>query len=332
MARTKVGILRGGTSSEYELSLKTGAAMMKALPEDHYDTRDIFIDRAGIWHLRGSAVSSARALEQLDVVVNALHGGMGEDGTVQRFLDTTGIPYTGSGAMGAASSLNKIRTHEIMESAGIRMPHFVAFSLEDRLTTAAMARNVFACFGPPYVVKPPREGASMGIAIAHDISALPDTIGDVIDRYGSALVEEYIRGDHVSTAVVEGFRNESLYAFPPAHQRIHPDVLETNKKNARVIQHEHHTQGGLIHTIPAPFVDSTKSEIAEMARSAHQALGMEHFSRADFIRTPRATYLLEVNAVPGLYDGASLPPMLESVGSSVGEFLEHLIYLARKDS
>ena len=86
MARTIVGVLRGGTSSEYDLSLKTGAAMLAALPEERYDTRDIFIDKRGIWHLRGMPVSSARALQQVDVVLNALHGGMGEDCTVQPFI------------------------------------------------------------------------------------------------------------------------------------------------------------------------------------------------------------------------------------------------------
>ena len=79
MARTSVGILRGGTSSEYNLSLKSGAAMLAALPEDRYDTRDIFIDKRGYWHLRGAPVDAARALSQIDVVLNALHGGAGED-------------------------------------------------------------------------------------------------------------------------------------------------------------------------------------------------------------------------------------------------------------
>src|SRR5277367_6763879 len=97
MTRTIVGVLRGGTSSEYELSLKTGATMLAALPEEHYDTRDIFIDKRGIWHLRGMPVAPHRALQQVDVVLNGLHGGMGEDGTVQRFLDKTGIPYAGAG-------------------------------------------------------------------------------------------------------------------------------------------------------------------------------------------------------------------------------------------
>src|SRR3989338_4458579 len=88
MARTSVGILRGGTSSEYDLSLRSGAAMLAALHESQFDARDIFIDKRGYWHLRGAPVDAARALAQIDVALNALHGGVGEDGTVQRIHST----------------------------------------------------------------------------------------------------------------------------------------------------------------------------------------------------------------------------------------------------
>ena len=318
-----VGVLRGGTSSEYDLSLKTGAVMLASLPEDRFDARDIFIDKRGIWHLRGLPMSSARALQQVDVVLNALHGGMGEDGTLQRFLDTTGIPYAGSGASGAAASLNKIRAHEILEAAGIRMPSFVAFSIDDDMDTAQMARAVFAAFGPPYVVKPPREGASAGIRIADGLIDLPDVIGDVLDAYGAALVEQFIRGEHVSTGVIQDFRNEPLYVLPPSYQELPAGV--------RLIESRHHRTESLEHVVPSHFTHEEKQAIADIARKAHQALGMEHFSRADLVKTPRTTYLLEVNSIPGLYEGSSFPPMLESVGSSVPEFLEHAIRLARND-
>jgi D-alanine-D-alanine ligase len=318
-----VGVLRGGTSSEYDLSLKSGAAMLSSLPEDRYDARDIFIDKRGIWHLRGQPVSSARALQQVDVVLSALHGGMGEDGTVQRFLDTTGIPYAGSGAVSASASLNKIRTHEILSAAGVRMPDYVSFSIEDDWNTAEMAHAVFANFGPPYIVKPVGEGASSGIRIADTLIELPDAIGDVLDGYGTALVEQFIRGEHVSAGVIEDFRNEKLYVLPPSHQRL--------PSGARFIQEQHHRSTQIEQLVPSQFSHADKEQIAEIARRAHQALGMEHFSRMDLVKTPYTVYLLEVNAIPGLYEGASFPPMLESVGSSVPEFLEHAIRLAIND-
>lgn len=322
MARTSVGILRGGTSSEYELSLKTGAAMLAALPETHYDTRDIFIDKRGYWHLRGAPVDPARALSQVDVVLNALHGGIGEDGTVQRILERAGVPYTGVRSHAAALSLNKIRAREILQQAGIRMPRAVSFSLRNALTTAEMSQLVFSQFGPPYVVKPAQEGASNGIRLADTLLELPDVIGDVLDAYGAALVEEFVRGEEASVGLIEDFRGEELYALPPAHVVV--------PFGARHLQFAHHHEGSLRHNVPSNFTHEEKQAIADLARAAHRALGLSHFSRADVIRTPRTAYLLEVNAIPGLYQGASFKPMLESVGSSVTEFLQHAIKLAMR--
>src|SRR3989338_9791095 len=118
MVRTSVGILRGGTSSEYDLSLKTGAAMLAALPNDRYDARDIFIDRRGYWHLRGAPVDAARALAQIDVALNALHGGVGEDGTVQRILERAGGPYAGARPPAGSISLTKGRARPAPPKTG----------------------------------------------------------------------------------------------------------------------------------------------------------------------------------------------------------------------
>ncbi len=322
MTRTIVGVLRGGTSSEYDLSLKTGAAMISALPAERYETRDIFIDKNGLWHLRGVPATPVRALSQLDVVLNALHGGIGEDGTVQRILQRAGVPYAGSTALASVLALNKIRAREIFRRVGISMPQAAVFSLADGMTTGAMARNVFAQFGPPYVVKPPAEGASFGIIIVNLLHELPDAIGDVLDQYGSALVEQLIRGREASVGIIEKFRGEELYALPPA--------LVVLPENARMQERTHHEEGALSHRVPSDFSHEQKQALMDAARLAHRSLGLAHFSRADFLVAPQQTYLLEINAIPGLYPGASLPPMLDSVGSSVGEFLEHVIRLARE--
>ena len=321
MTRTVVGVLRGGTSGEYDLSLKTGAAMIAALPDDSYETRDMFIDKSGMWHVRGTPTTPARALSQVDVILNALHGGVGEDGTVHRILQRAGVPFAGSAAASSALALNKIRAREVLERAGLMLPRAVVFALSSGLTTGEMARLVLEKFPAPFVVKPPSEGASQGIRIAANLHELPDAIGDVLDAYGAALVEEFIRGRHASVGLIETFRNEPLYALPPS--RI---ILPEGFKR---IEKMHHEEGSLRHFVPSDFSHEQKLSLIEMARAAHSTLGLRHFSRADIIVGPRRMYLLEVNTTPGLYPGASFPPMLESVGSSVREFLEHAIRLAR---
>lgn len=316
-----MGVLRGGTSNEYNLSLKTGAAMLAALPEERYETRDILVDRNGFWHLRGVPVDAPRALAQIDVVLNGLHGGVGEDGTVQRLLDRTGVVYTGSRARGAGLSLNKIRAHEILQKAGIRMPRAVSFTHGNQINTGEMAQVVFSQFGPPYIVKPQNEGASHGLRYAINLLELPDAVGDVLDEYGAALIEEYISGDETSVGVIENFRGLELYVLPPAHI-IFPET-------DRFLTHHVHENATAKYECPSNFTHEEKRAIEEMARAAHRALGLSHFSRADIINTRRGPYLLEVNALPGLYAGASLPVMLDAVGSSTGEFVEHAITLAR---
>lgn len=320
MTRLTVGVLRGGTSGEYNLSLKTGAAMMQALPEDRYDVRDIFIDKTGLWHVRGIPAAPVRALAQVDVVLNALHGGVGEDGTVQRIIERSGIPYAGARPHAAGLALNKIRAREILQRAGVRMPRGVSFSLQNNLNTAEMAHFVFSQFGPPYIVKPAAEGAGRGIRVSASIVELPDAIGDVLDAFGSALVEEYIRGEEASVGVIDNFRNEELYVLPPAHV----------EREGMFVGSDAHESGSLRHTVPSRFSHTQKLSIADLARRAHRALDMSHFSRADVIVTPVSMYLLEVNAIPGLYPGATFPSMLEAVGSSVTEFLEHAIHLAKE--
>lgn len=320
MMRTTVGVLRGGTSSEYDLSLKTGAALIAALPEERYDVRDIFIDKLGMWHVRGMPMAPARALQQVDVVLSGLHGGIGEDGTVQRTLEQMGVPYAGARHLPAAISLNKAKTRELLRERGIAMPHAVTLHRHNKLNTGEMARAVFSAFGPPYIVKPATEGSSSGIRIARTIIELPDAIGDVLDAYHTVLVEEFLQGPEATIGLLEGFRKEPLYALPPA-EVVRGEGDSHVSFASRV--------GGLLkHLVPASFSHEQKAALADTAKKAHQVLGLSHISSVDFILSRRGPVLLEVDALPGLYEGAAFPEMLTAVGSSVHELAEHLIGLA----
>jgi D-alanine-D-alanine ligase len=320
MARTVVGILRGGTSSEYDLSLKTGAAMLSALPEEKYDVKDVLIDKNGKWHFRGLPAEPGKILTQVDVVLNGLLGGIGEDGSLQRLLERAGVAYIGSRALPIATASNKARTLEVLRASGVLVPRSVTVSIRDPLTSAEMARAVFAQFGPPYIVKPVMEGASRGIRIADSIAELPNAIADTIDMFGSAMAQEFIRGEDARVGIIEGFRGEELYALPPAH------MLKPEGK--RFIDEEARRAGLVRHVIPSNFTHAEKRALMDAARAAHRALGLSHFSRADFVLARGKPYLLEVSPLPGLYASAAFPQMLEAVGSSVQEFLEHAIHLA----
>ncbi len=318
--RTVVGILRGGTSSEYPLSIKTGGVILRDLPEDAYEVRDILVDRGGYWHMRGIPANPTRVLAGIDVVINALHGGVGEDGSVQRVLDSMSMPYTGSRALSSGLSLNKIQAKRVFASAGLPQARGIGVILNTDFDMREAIRAIFAEFGPPYIVKPPSEGASFGIRMAPTILELPEVLADVLDAHGSALVEEYLRGEEARVGIIEHFRGQDAYALPPSHVPVEEDFLA----------HPAHEAGTIRHAVPSHFSPETKRSLEDMAKAAHKALGLSHFSCADFIVTSRGPMLLEVNAIPGLYEGAAFPPMLEAVGSSNREFLEHAIALARK--
>lgn len=321
MTKTIVGVLRGGTSAEFADSLQTGAAMLQALPSEQYDTRDILIDKSGMWHVRGVPVEPVRALAQIDVILSALHGGVGEDGAVQRILERSGVPFAGSRAHATNLSFDKVRAREAFDAAGIMVPRGFIFNLSDGYTAVDMARMVFDKIGPPYVVKPAREGGGISVMFADSIRTLPDILADVLEAYGTALVEEFVMGREAVVVLIEGFRDEDLYALPPARVML-PEGARLFDRGAR--------QDGVRYLAPSDFTHEEKTTLMDVARAAHRALGLSHFSRADIIVDRRGVpHVLEVNASPKLHEGAVLPNLLQAVGSSTREFLEHTIALAR---
>ncbi len=323
MIRTRVGVIRGGTGSEADLSLKTGSALLHALPEEEYDVRDIFIDKEGVWYARGVAVQPLSAVQDLDVALNALHGGIGEDGTVARILDAGRVPYTGSRPLGALQSLNKARARELLRDMGIRMPRAITVSVRDNTTIHgdSVLRTVLHSFPPPYIIKPTFEGASHGIVYAQNILELGDVLVEMLRTYSSIVIEEYVRGQEATVGVIEHFREQELYALPPASVGL--------PSGHRFIPSSAYREG-IAMRVPAPeFNYRTKQELMHYAREAHKALGLEHYSRSDFIVSPHGIYLLEVNALPGLYEGAAIPTMLDTVGSSVPELTIHAIQRER---
>ncbi|MBI2048364.1 MAG: D-alanine--D-alanine ligase [Parcubacteria group bacterium] len=317
MSRTTVGVLRGGPSAEYDVSLQTGAAILNALPEDEYRSLDILIDKQGRWHNFGRPMDPFRALQGVDVVVNGLHGAYGEDGTVQRILERANIPYTGSDPIGAAVSMNKPRAKMIARSSGLLVPRGISFSLPNEEDTWSMSQRVFREFAPPYVVKPSYSGSSVGVVLAPTLHALNDLLGDALDAHQAVLVEEYIRGKEATVGVVDDFRDHDIYVLPP---------VEIELGGRQLFDYDAKYSPHTKELCPSTFSDEVKQQLEHAARVAHQALGLTHYSRSDFRVHPSGTvYYLETNALPGLTETSLIPRALREVGSSLKEFLTHII-------
>ncbi len=319
MARIKVGIIRGGPSSEYDVSLKTGAAVLKNLPEK-YEPVDIFIDKKGEWYARGIVARPERVLPHLDVACIALHGKYGEDGQVQRMLETHRIPYAGSEPLPSALGLNKHLAKEAFKKHGLRVPYHTLLrggEMSERQIVDAYRR-----IPQPSVVKPVDGGSSVGVYLARSFFEFKRALKNAALHSSVVLAEEFIPGTEATCGVVERFRGAAQYALPPI------EIVPPQGKT--FFDYEAKYGGASQELCPASFSAPVKREIEDIALAAHRALGLRHYSRADFIVSPRGVYLLEINSLPGLTEQSLLPKACVAVGLSFPQFLDHVLTLAMR--
>ncbi len=327
-SRIRIGVLRGGPSAEYDVSLKSGAAVLNALREHHdheYDAHDIFIDKQGIWHMDGRAFSPESARARFDLAWNALHGAYGEDGKIQAILEAHGIPFTGSDSLSSAVAMNKILTKQAVAQHDIKSPYWkevLSNDVDEDPTTVASV--LFKSFVLPAIVKPASSGSSVGISIVRNHPELVNALIEAAKHGHSILIEELISGIEATCGVIEGFRGEELYALPPI-EIVPPKESAFYDYNAKYV-----ADTKLV--CPGNFSQKIKQEIERLSKSVHKALGLRHYSRSDFIIHPRrGIYFLEVNTLPGLTEHSNMPTALRAVGSSLPEFVGHVIGLASND-
>lgn len=318
MRGTVVGVLRGGPSSEHEVSLATGHSMLTHLPEERYTVRDIYIDRSGVWHERGVPSAPERILPTIDAALIGLHGEYGEDGRVQSLLDRFGIPYTGADAFASALAMHKVLTKEKAIQAGLLTPKY--YYVEQGADMERAAVEVIRNFHQPVIVKPVSLGSSVGVSVVGGYMPVYQAITVAMQAAPGVLIEELIRGTEATAGVVEKLRGEELYALPPVEIVPPPHALFFD----RDVKYNGLTQ----EIVPGRFSKVVSQELMRQARVMHQALGLRHYSRSDFIVSPRGIYFLETNTLPGLTSESLLPKSLEAVGVKFPDFLSHLVELS----
>lgn len=321
MVQKTVAVLRGGVGAEHTVSLQSGATVLKELLgplHDRFHSRDIFIDRSGVWYVRGVPTAPERALRGVDVVWNALHGEYGEDGTVQRILERVGIPYTGSRPYASALSMNKQATKRAVEKAGIKVPYSITLSVSDSLDQEIL--HAFRNFPMPSVVKPGNSGSSYGVTLARDFFTFQEAVRHAFSFSPLVIIEEYVRGKEATVGVVDRLRNETLYRLPPVEIVVPSGV--------GIFSYEAKYEIPALEKCPGSFSSDESRTLQEVAEVVHKTLGLRHYSRSDCIVTPQGVYFLEVNALPGLTENSLLPKALQAVGISTPEFIEHVLNLA----
>jgi len=314
MYKMRVGVLRGGPSAEYEVSLKTGQSVLQNLSKDRYEVKDVLIDKLGQWHMRGMPVDATRVLDQVDVMFNALHGKYGEDGEVQRFLDSHGCKYTGSGSLASAIAMNKVLTKGHLSRAPFKhAPHRLLHRNE---MNKQQVIALFQTFPLPCIVKPVSGGSSIATALVTSFDELLYALTVAFSHADQVLVEKYIRGREATVAVADGFRGQDVYAFPP---------IEIVTSDTTFFDYTEKYGGGARELCPAPFTKETTDALLHAAKHVHKTLGLRDYSRSDFIVARDGVYFLEVNSLPGLTPTSLLPKTVEAVGATLPSFLGHLV-------
>ncbi|MFY0570395.1 D-alanine--D-alanine ligase [Archangium lansingense] len=299
LKRKRVGVLFGGLSSEREVSLRTGAAVSKALRGLGYDVVDIDV---------GKDLPARLAAEKVEVAFIALHGRYGEDGCVQGLLECMFIPYTGSGVMASSLGMDKVFAKQVFIAHGIPTPPYRAFRTGDEARAAADSLP----FGFPVVVKPSREGSSVGVFICKTRDEYLTAVEAASKLAGSILVEQYIKGREVQGGVLD---NEALGVIEVVAAREFYDY-----------QAKYQSGGTTQYLFPAPLPPDQYERVNQVCLAAHRALECSGGSRSDVILTPSGeVFLLEINTLPGMTESSLLPKIAAGRGIDFPGLCERLL-------
>lgn len=329
----KIAVLFGGTSAERDVSLVSGIQVIKALKELGHEVIAIDTARGALEPseerrllaaevatrppetesmalMQSDAPSLAKALSvrDADVVFLTLHGGTGEDGTIQALLDLIGIPYTGSGHSASAYAMDKDISKQLFQAAGIPTPSWIM--LRDNYDKPNLGNFAF-----PVIVKPNKQGSTIGVTLVKESGTLRDAIVNAQRHDDEVMVEEFIPGRELTVAILN---DKPL------------PVGEIVPKRDEIFDYESKYQlDGAEEIFPADLSTEESQNIQDLALRAHRALKLEGYSRVDFRMDPSGkVWCLEVNTSPGMTKTSLLPKAAQAAGISFAELCEQICELA----
>jgi D-alanine-D-alanine ligase len=298
----KIGVLMGGLSSEREVSLSTGNAILTALRGKGYDAMAIDVGRDAGEQVRRAGIG---------VAFNGLHGKYGEDGAIQGLLEIMGIPCTGSGILASAMGMNKIISKMVFKNHGLQVGPYMVLDVDKQ----EQLNEVPSIMAYPVVVKPSSEGSSVGVSLVYRHEDLKAAAEHAFTYDREILVEKYIPGKEVQVGILG---KRALGA------------IEIVPKNSAFYDYDaKYKEGGSAHFFPARISKDEYQRVLEAGRVAHSALGCRGYSRVDFIMNESgAPYILEVNTLPGMTATSLLPDIARGVGMPFPELVEEILRLA----
>ena len=358
MPLISVALIFGGKSTEHEISIISAKSIAAHISTSRFKVIPFYITREGVWLSEGiasdilnldlsallrassqAAVSSAlremvdRADQKpfdfdfkrkgIDVAFLALHGSYGEDGRIQGFLDTCGIPYTGCGVLASALTMDKALTKLCAADAGLAVaPSITLFSTDYHADPEAAHKEIEKQFAFPFFVKPANLGSSVGISKVHNVEELPQALHNACSLDSKVLVEKAIQGKEIEVAILG---NEQPLASICGEIEPGGDFYDYEDKYI-------HNAAKLF--IPARIPDDLQKEVQRAALKTYKALGCKGMSRIDFFVDEKSgsVVLNEVNTIPGFTDISMYPRLMEATGICFSELAERLLQLALENS
>jgi D-alanine-D-alanine ligase len=324
----KIAVLFGGTSQERDVSIASAAQIIPALRSLGHqvisvDTvtgrlsgeaeKKMLTSGVGpeppsttvLANMRESALaltSNASDIRDVDVVFLALHGGAGEDGRVQAVLDLAGMAYTGSNHIASATAMDKDLSKRLFRAAGV--------PTADWLMAPVLAHDVGDQLGWPVVVKPNKQGSTVGLSIVRDAAALPEAV-QLAERYDDeVMVERFVPGRELTVGILEG------EALPVGEIITKAGIFDYQSK---------YQQGAAREIFPAVLSEEATAELQRLALRAHEALKLGVYSRIDFRMDPQGNFwCLEANSLPGMTSGSLLPQAAQVAGIEFPKLVERI--------
>ncbi|SDE58367.1 D-alanine-D-alanine ligase [Fontibacillus panacisegetis] len=294
----RIGIIMGGVSSEWEVSLRTGQEMIRHLDPDRYTAVPIVINQR---------VDLIRQIQQaeIDLALLALHGQYGEDGTIQGALETLGIPYTGSGILASSLCMNKRLTKMLLTAAGVSTPTGLCWQRMDDYDPRAVER-----IGYPVIVKPNSGGSSIGIQLVHHETELLTAVQESFTLDQTILIEPYIQGMELTCSIIDG-ELLPIIGIRSTHSEWfdYTAKYEVDRAEEKVIE----------------LAPAIHQRVREAALASYRLLQCKVYARVDMILCQGIPYVLEVNTLPGMTAGSLLPKSAAAAGMSFTQLLDRII-------
>lgn len=296
----RIAVLKGGAGSEREVSLASAKSVCEALASKGATVIDVDI--------KGEDFEIP---DPVDIAFNVIHGTFGEDGRLQRILEQKKIPYTGAGVVSSETAFDKVLSKKRFIESSVPTPGFELF---------VIGQSEEIVMEPPFVMKPPREGSSVGVHIIRDRSEVAAAIEDVKKYDQIVLVEPFVSGKELTVGVL-GKR-----ALPIVHIQPKSGFYDMTNKYPWM---SGNSDAGSDYIVPADLSEETTAKVTEAAVQAHQSLGVEIYSRVDLLLDEdEQPWVLEVNTIPGMTSTSLLPKAAAAVGIDFAELCEQITVMS----